>query len=216
MRVPFGTGSSLSRSARLRIVLGLNLALVAGLVIVGATAHSLGVIAAGADYLADAAAIGGSLLAISLSRRPEGRPRATTIAALVNAGWLLILCLLVIAGAVSRLSAGVGRVDGLPVLVVSAIAAMAMTIGAITLKSDGDDDPRDEGGSLNVRAVLLDTVADAAAAGGVAIVGAIILVTHRLFWLDPTVALVIAVVIGYHALVLLRTIVRSLRSHTAR
>ena len=46
-----------SRPARLTLVLLLNLGLVAGLVIVGLAAHSLAVLAAGADYLADATAI---------------------------------------------------------------------------------------------------------------------------------------------------------------
>jgi cobalt-zinc-cadmium efflux system protein len=53
-----------SQSQRLALVLGLNLALVAALVIVGVAAHSLGVLAAGVDYLADAAAIAVSLFAI--------------------------------------------------------------------------------------------------------------------------------------------------------
>jgi Co/Zn/Cd efflux system component len=52
---------------------------------------------------------------------------------------------------------------------------------------------------LNIKAVLLDTAADAGAAAGVAVTGAIIFVTGRWNWLDPAVALVIAVVIGYHA-----------------
>jgi len=60
----------LSRTRRLVIVLALNLALVTALVIVGLAAHSLAVLAAGADYLADAAAIGVSLLAIWLAARP--------------------------------------------------------------------------------------------------------------------------------------------------
>jgi hypothetical protein len=51
------TLDGVSQSQRLALVLGLNLALVAALVIVGVTAHSLGVLAAGVDYLADAAAI---------------------------------------------------------------------------------------------------------------------------------------------------------------
>jgi cobalt-zinc-cadmium efflux system protein len=55
---------------RLSVVLVLNVALVVGLIVVGLTAHSLGVLAAGADYVADAAAIVVSLLAIWLSRRP--------------------------------------------------------------------------------------------------------------------------------------------------
>ncbi len=54
----------MSRSIRLWIVLGLNLALVGVLAAVGIGAHSSGVMAEGADYLADAAAIGVALLAI--------------------------------------------------------------------------------------------------------------------------------------------------------
>jgi Co/Zn/Cd efflux system component len=49
------------------VVLALNVVLVTGLVVVGLTAHSLGVLAAGADYIADAAAIGVSQ---ALSDRP--------------------------------------------------------------------------------------------------------------------------------------------------
>ena len=52
----------MSRSQRLLVVLLLNLALVAGLVIAGVTAHSLAVFAEGGDYLLDAAAIGAALL----------------------------------------------------------------------------------------------------------------------------------------------------------
>ena len=50
-----------------------------------------------------------------------------------------------------------------------------------------------------MRAVLLDTAADAAAAAGVAVAGGVILAAGGLFWIDPAVAFVIAVVVGYHA-----------------
>src|SRR5579859_541828 len=126
--LPYRTGAweavyhpSVSRTRRLAIVLLLNLALVTALVITGLAAHSLAVFAAGADYLADAAAIGVSLLAIWLASRPRGYPKATTVAALVNATWLLILNIVITAAAVQHLAAGVHRVAGLPVLVVSAI-----------------------------------------------------------------------------------------------
>lgn len=62
---------TLIRSTRLWVVFGLNLVLVGVLVAVGLEAHSLGVVAEGADYLADAA-IGVSLLAIWLSGRLKG------------------------------------------------------------------------------------------------------------------------------------------------
>ena len=61
-----------------------------------------------------------------------------------------------------------------------------------------------------MRAVLLDTAGDADAAAGVAVTGAVILATGRLDWLDPAVALLIAVVIGYHAVRLLRDVKEAL------
>jgi len=61
--------------------------------------------------------------------------------------------------------------------------------------------------------VLLDTAADAAAATGVAVIGAVIPASGGFYWLDPTVALLIAIVIGYHALVLLKYAGRVLRRH---
>jgi Co/Zn/Cd efflux system component len=63
-----------SRAQRLAVVLLLNLSLVAALVVVGLAAHSLAVFAAGVDCLADAAAIGVSLLA-SGSRPGRAVPR---------------------------------------------------------------------------------------------------------------------------------------------
>jgi cobalt-zinc-cadmium efflux system protein len=210
-----------SRTRRLIIVLVLNLALIAALVTVGLTARSLAVLAAGADYLADAAAIGVSLLAIWLAAkpptvaRPHGYPAATKIAALVNAGWLLVLNTLIAVAAVQHLAVGTHRVKGLPVLIVSSIAAAVMLAGALILGGDPgdvDDDDEDGGDDLNVKAVLLDTAADASAAAGVAVSGAIIAATGGLYWLDPAIALVIAVVVGYHAQKLIRKIIASLRA----
>ena len=205
-----------TRTGRLRVVLVLNLLLVGSLVAVGLSAHSLAVLSEGVDYLADAAAIAVSLLAIRLSNRPPtakhpyGYPRATTLAASLNAGWLLVLSLLVAAGATDRLVTGTRQVHGLPVLVVSGIAAAVMVGGVLILGRDIDD-PNDNG-KLNMQAVLLDTAADAAAAAGVAAAGGIILVTDGLFWLDPFVALFIALVVGYHAARLLGAITIALRA----
>lgn len=204
----------MSRTRRLAVVLLLNLGLVAALVTVGLAAHSLAVLAAGTDYLADAAAIGVSLLAIWIAERPRGHPKATTIAALVNAAWLLILNVAIIVTATQHLAAGAHRVEGLPVLIVSAVAAAVMLAGALVLGGDADDDD-DETEDLNVKAVLLDTAADAAAAAGVAVSGAIILAAGGWYWLDPAVALVIAVIVGYHALKLTRKITAALRSPAA-
>lgn len=206
----------MSRATRLWIVLVLNLALVGVLAAVGIGARSLGVMAAGADYLADGAAIGVALAAIWLSgraptvARPHGYPNATAWAALANAGWLLVLSVLLIVAAVRRLVAGTHEVHGLPVLVVSAIAAVVMLAGALILSGDEDDD--DEGGNLNMRAVLVDTAADSVAAGAVAVVGAVIVVTSGTYWLDPVVALMVSGFIAFHALRLVREVLVQLRA----
>jgi cation diffusion facilitator family transporter len=212
----------MSRTQRLLVVLILNLALVAGLVAVGVTAHSLAVLAEGSDYLLDAAGVGVALLGIHLAARPasrarpEGYPNATSIAALVNGGWLLVLEVLVAIAAVDRLITHTPQVHGLPVLVVSGIAALVMAAGVLVLRGDrgngeGEADERD----LSVAAVLLDTIADAAAAAGVAAAGAIIVATGGWYWLDPAVALVIALVVAYHAFALIRKVLSRLRSTAA-
>ncbi len=150
---------------------------------------------------------------------------ATTWAAGVNAGWLLVLSVAILVGAVGRLLTGASEVHGLPVLIVSGIAAVVMFVGALILGGDGDngdDDNRDDdnrdgdnksGGDLNMRAVLLDTAGDAAAAAGVAVGGAVIYATKGLYWLDPVVAAIIAIVVGYHAVRLLIEIFQALRAH---
>jgi cobalt-zinc-cadmium efflux system protein len=180
----------MTRTQRLLVVLLLNLALVAGLVAAGITARSLAVLAEGGDYLLDAAGVCVALFAIRPSGRsardavPAGRRNATNVAALINAVWLLILELLVAGAAIDRLINHTPRVDGLPVLVVSGIAALVMAAGALVLHKDSNN--RDTGErDLSVAAVLLDTVADATAAAGVAAAGGIILATGSWYWLDP-------------------------------
>ena len=209
----------LSRSQRLTTVLALNLALVAGLVAVGAIAHSLAVLAEGGDYLLDAAAIGVAIAALWLSTtsansKRRGYPNATTIAALINAGWLLTLELIVSAAAIDRLATRTPQVSGLPVLVVSAIAAIVMVAGALVLRADSSSSDSGER-DLSVAAVLFETVADAAAAAGVAVTGGIILAVRGWYWLDPAVALLVAVVISWHAAALIRKALGQLRSRQA-
>jgi cobalt-zinc-cadmium efflux system protein len=205
----------MSQAHRLVAVLVLNLGLVAALVAAAVTAHSLAVLAEGGDYLLDAAGVGVALLALRLARpagrgRLSRRPNATNVAALINSGWLLVLEVLVAGAAAYRLVAGTPPVDGLPVLIVSGIAALVMTAGALILRGDPDDDYEDAKSEpdLSIAAVLLDTIADAAAAAGVAVAGAIILVVKGWYWLDPAVALAIAAIVAWHALALIRRIIK--------
>jgi Co/Zn/Cd efflux system component len=69
-----------SQDLRLGLVLAINLTMVAALLVVGLIAHSLGVLAAGADYLGDALGAGLSLAALHLSTPPARASRPSPCA----------------------------------------------------------------------------------------------------------------------------------------
>ena len=190
----------MTRELRLRLVLGLNLALAAALVVAGFVAHSLGLFAAAGDTVTDVGAVLLSLLAVRLARRSPnaqrsfGYHRSTILAAQANAAAILIVSGVIVVEAVRRLQ-HTPDVHGGPVLVVAGVAALVNGLAALVLAGDRHD--------LNMRAVLLDTVGDAAANTGVAAAGAVILLSGGFEWLDPAVSIAIAVVIAARAVRLL-------------
>ena len=197
----------MTQTKRLSIVLGLNLSMIAGLIIFGLASHSLGLLAAGGDYIADSMAVTLGLLAIYIRDRSGGKSKATTYVAGINGVFLLIVTLVVAVEAVRRLTGHNPMVNGLPVLIVSSIAAVVMIIGALILqKADDETD-------LHMRSVLLDTVADAVSAGAVAISGGIILVANGAYWLDSVVALIVGLAIAVQAVKLLKAVVQDWPKH---
>lgn len=195
-----------SQRRRLTILLGLNLAMIVGLVIVGFAAHSLGVLAAGGDYVADSTAIGLGIYAVAVRDRTGEQSKAPTVVAAINAAALLAVSVLVAVEGVRRLLAGTPVVHGLPVLVVSAIATGVMVAGVFVLGIAARSE------DLHMRSVLLDTVSDALASAAVAVAGLVIYLTGRLFWLDSALSVLIAAVIAVGAVRLLRDVIRSLRT----
>ncbi len=190
---------------RLSLVLGINVVMIASLLIVGLASHSLGVLAAGGDYVADSVAIVLGIMAIRITKHPHGHRQATTYVALINCLVLLGVTAFVIVGGVRRLMNNTPEIHGLSVLVVSLVAMTSMVIAVIILGNAGSED-------LHMRSVLLDTISDAVASGGVALSGAVIYFTGMLDWLDSAMAVLIGVVIGFGALKLLRDVVVALRS----
>jgi cobalt-zinc-cadmium efflux system protein len=184
-----------SQQKRLGIVLGLNLSLITALVTVGVLAHSVGVIAEAGDTAADSVALVLGLIAVAVrdrSRHPR-RSMAINVVALINGVALLVVAVGIAVAAVRRLIRGVPEVHGLAVLVVSAVTMAVMLVGAWVLGASAANE------DLHMRSVLLDTLADAAAAGAVAVAGAVIALTGRFYWLDPALALVIAAVVAVPA-----------------
>ncbi|MCX7522726.1 cation diffusion facilitator family transporter [Microbacterium sp. STN6] len=193
MNSPAGA-ARFSQRRRLSIVLTLNLALIGGLVIVGVTANSVGVLAAAGDTVADSIALVLGLVAVALRDRDPDHPRANrpiAIVALINAAILIAVTISVAIEAFARLAEGSPAVLGFPMAVVSLITLAVMVAGALVL---GLSAHRED---IHMKSVLLDTLADAAAAAGVLVAGVVIWLTAGLYWLDPVIALVLAAVIGY-------------------
>ena len=201
-----GYNDGMTQQRRLGYLLLLNVAMITGLVIIGLTSHSLGVLAAGGDFVADSLAIILGIFAVH-RRDHHGNKLAPTYVALVNGAVLLAVITIVLYGSIHRLLTVSPEVQGLPVLVVSAISAAVMFIGVLILgNGSGNED-------LHMRSVLLDTLSDGLAAAGVAVVGAIIFFAHGLYWLDAVAAIVISLVIGFNAVKLLAQVAHSLHQH---
>jgi len=198
----------MSQRRRLTILLALNLTMITALIVVGLAARSLGVLAAGGDYVADSAAILLGIAAVTIRERAGENSRAPTYVAILNYSALLVVTLAVIGAAVRRLALGTPEVHGLPVMIVSVIATGVMVLGIFVLGTGaGEQD-------LHMRSVLLDTIADALAAAAVAVGGAVIYLTGRFFWLDSVLAAGIGAAVGIGALRLLRDAATALRRGT--
>jgi cobalt-zinc-cadmium efflux system protein len=193
---------------RLTIVLALNLTLIVGLVTVGVTARSVGVLAAAGDTLADSVALALGLAAVALRDRDPDRTHANrpiATVALINAVILIAVTVGVAVEAIMRLTQGSPAVSGLPMAVVSLITLAVMVAGALVL---GLSSHRED---IHMKSVLLDTLADAAAAAGLLVGGTVIWLTGGLYWIDPIIALILAAVIGVVGIRLARQAVAALR-----
>ncbi|MEN2740405.1 cation diffusion facilitator family transporter [Microbacterium sp. X-17] len=200
-----------SQRRRILIVLGLNAALIAGLVVAGILSGSLSVLAAAGDTVADCLALILGLIAIALRDRDPDHPHAQrpiAIAALVNASLLLIVTVTVVVEAVARLREGSPPVEGLPVVIASLVTVVVMLAGAAVLgRSAADED-------LHMRSVLLDALADAASAAAIAAAGVVMLATGGLYWLDPVLALAVSALVAIAAGQLIVKAVAALRGKT--
>ena len=119
-------------------------------------------------------------------RRSYGLRRSSVFAALINAVVLLIAIGAIAFESIQRFGDPV-PVAGKTVIIV---ASVGIVINAVTAMMFA----RGRKGDLNVRGAFLHLAADAAVSAGVVIAGLIIVITGW-DWLDPTVSLIIVVVI---------------------
>jgi cobalt-zinc-cadmium efflux system protein len=170
----------------------LNTAFVIAELIFGYAANSLALISDAVHNLSDVIALLLAWGAMWLSqKRPTqrhtyGYRRASILAALFNAGLLLVAVGGIVVEAVDRLN-NPAPVAGMTVILVAALG-VAINGGTALLFMRGRH------GDLNIRGAYLHMAADAGVSLGVVVAAFIIMATGWL-WLDPAISLVIAAVV---------------------
>jgi cobalt-zinc-cadmium efflux system protein len=201
---------------RLRLALALT-ACVAVLELVGGlVAGSLALVADSAHVFMDTVALAIALFAAyqmarpATARRTFGYARFEILAALLNGGLLFAVALLIAIEAVRRLQHPQLPEGGVMLGVALVGLAVNLAIG-VALRADAQDD-------LNVKAALFHVASDVVGAVGVAIGGALVLTMHAA-WADPAVSLVVAAIVVFGVVRVVReaadVLLESAPSHVA-
>ncbi len=189
----------------LTAALVLIVAFMAGEVVFALVASSLALLADAAHMLTDAAALALALFAAAVAARPPrgrwtfGYKRVEVLAAQINALTLLVIGVWIVYGAVRRLI-DPPEVRGGIVLVV-ALVGIGVNLAATSLLARASRE------SINVRGAFVHVLNDLAAFVGTALAGGLVLATG---WdrFDPIASLVVAALIAWSSIRLLRDSVR--------
>jgi cobalt-zinc-cadmium efflux system protein len=177
---------------RMRVALGINLALLLAELAGGIVFGSLALLADAGHLLSDAGAIGLGLLAASIAARPArarrtfGNQRSEVLAALGNGVALVAVAVAIAIAAIGRLG-DPPEIDGAGVLALG-LLGLAGNLAATMVLAGG------ERADLNLEGVLRHSAADALGSVGVVIAGAVVLGGGPAI-VDPVVGLLIAALI---------------------
>ena len=169
--------------------------------IAGWLAHSLALVSDAGHNLADAAALGFSWYALSISNRPShegmtfGYHRVGVFAALANAVSLVLIAIFIAWEGIARIREPQPADGRLMIAVAAAAIVINLAVGLWLQKGSKDD--------LNIRSAYLHMMGDALSAFGVVIAG-VLVATLGLALADPIVSLLIAVLILYSSYGVLR------------
>ncbi|HKW07186.1 MAG TPA: cation diffusion facilitator family transporter [Candidatus Dormibacteraeota bacterium] len=195
---------------RLRLALGLTLAILLVEFAGGLLSHSLALLSDAGHVLTDVFALGLAWFAVEQSRRPAdqrrsyGYQRVGILAALLNSVTLVVIVIAIAAEAVRRFISPEPVQGG--TVIATALAAIAInTFVILTLRTGGSN--------LNLRAALLHVTGDVAASAGVVVAGIVILLTGWLY-IDPILSIAIASLIAYDAWGIVRETVNLLMEGT--
>ena len=192
-----------------RLILSLSITLIVMIVeiIGGLIAASIALISDAGHMFTHAFAIGISLLAIYIAKKPPchhktfGLYRSEILAAFINGIFLLTIIGFIIYEAIMRFLNPI-EVAGFYMFFV-ALVGLAVNISSILILSKGKTK------NLNVRSVFFHMIADAASSIGIVIVAIIINYTNW-YLLDPLVSIGISIIILYWAIGILKESTRIL------
>jgi cobalt-zinc-cadmium efflux system protein len=208
---PAGPGAKRTTNV-LRISLAATLAYVAVTFIAGLRAHSLALLSEAGHNVSDFLALLLSFAAVYFQSRPAddsktfGYQRAGVLAAFVNAATLIVISLWIGVEAVHRLSNPVSVQPRLMMIVAAAGVVMNGVIAALLWGVARD---------VNLRSAFLHMAGDTLSTAAVIAGGAGILLTGK-NWIDPVLSLVIAAIILWSSVGIVRETLNILLEGTPR
>jgi cobalt-zinc-cadmium efflux system protein len=168
----------------------------------GAWTGSLMLLSDAVHMLSHAVSLGISYLAIWMATRPRtarshyGLYRSEILASLLNGLGLLALSGIIVYESIERLQDPVS-IRGVEMIAVAAVGLVVNVITAWILARSGAED-------LNTRSAFLHMLGDLFSSAAI-VVGGIVLIGTGWFWLDPLLSMLIALVILWWAVGLLRS-----------
>jgi cobalt-zinc-cadmium efflux system protein len=198
---------------RLAITLALVLGYMGAEVVGGLLTGSLALLADAGHMLADAAALGLSLFALWIARRPPtpqqsyGYYRAEILAALANGAALVAIAAFIVVEAFQRLRA-IPEVEGGAMLAV-ALGGLAVNLAGLWILGPGKE------GNLNIRGAWLHVLTDALGSAAAIAAGALIW-AFGWNWADPAASFLIALLVVHSAWGLLKESVAVLMESTPK
>jgi len=207
------TGSSADRTQSvLRFSLAATLAYVALTFVAGLRAHSLALLSEAGHNASDFLALLLSFVAVYFQSRPAddsrtfGYQRAGVLAAFINAATLIVISIWIAIEAIHRLSAPVAVQPRLMMIVAAAGVVMNGVIATLLWRVARD---------VNLRSAFLHMAGDTLSTAAVIAGGAGILLTGR-NWIDPVLSLIIAALIVWTSLGIVRESLNILLEGTPR
>lgn len=177
---------------RLFITMMLNFVITVVEIIGGLISGSLSLLSDALHNFSDGISIIISWIAIRLSKRPQtrkftfGLKRAEILAAVINAGTLIVICFYLFKEAYERLVKP-EPIEGVTMVIVASVGLLANVAGTLLLRKGSK-------GNINIRSAYLHLLSDAVSSVAV-ILGGLAIVFFDIYWVDPILTVLISIYI---------------------